>query len=180
MKQKNHEPSIREVLNKQRAIYLEKCEEDGGTAGGFRDYIAKWQAKDPLLLEKWKFEALMEATTLAWQAPPKKRGDDLFSISDVEVHSHITRPIVEYANGEEIEAEKEDAFEKVSCNFATIHDWFQEWQIKVRKAAQSSAAAEKQAKGIDEARKRAKGDMTVLLRDVADAKNGNGTDKIKP
>ena len=59
--------------------------------------------------------------------------------------------------------------EKVSCNHATIHDLFGvPGKIEAREAAQLRAEAQEQKKAIDEALKRAKGDMTVLLRDIKD------------
>ena len=58
--------------------------------------------------------------------------------------------------------------EKVSSRYATIHDWQEDWRIKASEAAQLVAEAEQQKKAIDEAMKRAKGDMTVLLRDIKD------------
>jgi hypothetical protein len=165
----SHEPSFGELLKKQRSIYLDDCKEDGGTAQGFREYIAVKHQEDPLLFDKWAAEALMEAATKAWQSPPKKRGDDLFSINGIFVPEHLTRPAELYVNGEEIELNKEESFQKVSCQFATIHDAFEDALIKSRKAHQASAAAEEKMKMVDEARRRAKGDMSKFLRDVADA-----------
>jgi hypothetical protein len=161
--------SLSVFLEVERKKYLEFCQEDGGTAQGYRDHIAALRTKDPLRFDRWQFEALMEASTKKWQAPPRKHGPDLFSIANEEIPEHLTRPSSKSgADGEEIEEDDENAFEKVDANYATINDLFQDALIKMRKAAQSGAAAERKMKTADEARRRAKGKMNTFLRDISD------------
>ena len=110
----------------------------------------------------------MEATTKAWQASPRHDGVDLFSINGISLPEFFTRPVNNFATGEEIEADGEESFEKVATNYATVNDMHEDALIKMRKAAQASAAAENKMKLADEARKRAKGRMNVFLRDIVD------------
>jgi hypothetical protein len=79
----------------------------------------------------------------------------------------LTRP-ASYATGADIEEDDEQKFEKVDFKFATVNDLFDDATIKLRKAAQSSAAAEKEMQAADEARRRARGKMSAFLRDITD------------
>jgi hypothetical protein len=160
--------SLSTWLEIERKKYLEECQESGGTAQGFRDHVAKLSSKDSLRFDSWKFEALMEATTKKWQAPPRKRGEDLFSINGEVIPEHLTRPAATWVDGDTIDQDEEFTFEKVDANYATVNDGYQDALIKLRKAAQSSAAAEHKMKMADEARRRAKGNMDAYLRDLAD------------
>ena len=158
--------TLSEFLESERKQYLVACEESGGTASGYREHIALLASQDPLRFKAWQTEALMEAATKKWQAPPKKHGPDLFSIAGEEIPECLTRPSANFSHREEEDGE--DAFEKVDIKYATVNDIFQDALIKMRKAAQSGAAAEKRMKVADEAKRRAKGKMNVLLRNLAD------------
>jgi hypothetical protein len=75
---------------------------------------------------------------------PRKKGPDLFSIAGYTIPEHLTR----YASGfyspeDDAEEEDEEAYEKVDHDFATVNDLYDDATIKLRKAAQSSAAAKK-------------------------------------
>jgi hypothetical protein len=91
----------------------------------------------------------------------------LFSIGGFTVPEYLTRP-ASYATGADIEEDDEQKFEKVDFKFATVNDLFDDATIKLRKAAQSSAAAEKEMQAADEARRRARGKMSAFLRDITD------------
>jgi hypothetical protein len=161
--------SLSVFLEVERKKYLELCQEDGGTANGFREHITVLSQKDPAKFKLWQFEALMEAVTKKWQMPPKKHGPDLFSINGEEIPEHLTRPSSKLGvDADQIDEDDERAFEKVDANYATVDDLFQHALIKMRKAAQSGAAAERKMKIADEARRRAKGKMKAFLRDIAD------------
>lgn len=162
--------SLSAFLEAERKKYLEQCQESGGTAQGFRDHIATLSTQDPLRFKRWQFEALMEATTKKWQAPPRKHGPDLFSINGEEIPEHLTRPSSQFLFEEEaLEEDDENAFEKVDSEYATVNDLFQDALIKMRKAAQSGAQAERKMKIADEARRRAQGKMNTFLRAIADS-----------
>jgi hypothetical protein len=161
--------SLSVFLEVERKKYLELCQEDGGTANGFREHIVVLSQKDPTRFQLWQFEALMEAVTKKWQTPPRKHGPDLFSINGEEIPEHLTRPSSKWgADANQIDEDDERAFEKVDTNYATVDDLFQDALIKMRKAAQSSASAERKMRIADEARRRAKGKMKAFLRDIAD------------
>jgi hypothetical protein len=161
--------SLSAFLEIERKKYLEQCQESGGTAQGYREHIVALSNNDPLRFKRWQFEALMEATTRKWQAPPRKHGPDLFSINREEIPEHLTRPASNFdVDDKTIEEDDENAFEKVDANFSTVNDLFQDALIKMRKAAQSGAAAERKMKLADEAKRRAKGKINIFLRDIAD------------
>jgi hypothetical protein len=160
--------SLSGLLLKERAIYLDGCQEDGGTAEGFRQHILQARKQDPQQFDKRTIELLMEAATKAWQHSPRKDGEDLFSIAGVVIPEHLTRPKTCFVTAEELESDEEDSFEKVSSNFATVNDAYEDAIIKMRKAAQASSAAEGKMRMVDEARKRAKGNLSIFLRDIAD------------
>lgn len=161
--------SLRELLGIEKKKYLVNAREDGGTAEGFRERMRTEYNRDPLKFDSLVLDALMEATTRKWQDRPRHHGPDLFSISGYTVPEYLTRPKLKYADGMDIEGEDEEAFEKVDSAFATVYDHVQDTQIKLRKAAQSSAAAERQAKATDEMVRRAKGRMDIPIREIADA-----------
>lgn len=163
--------TLRGLLSIEKIKYLEAKQEHGGTAQGFRDRIRKQYEKDSVKFTGLILDALMEATTRNWQEPPRKHGPDLFSIilpsrESYSIAEHLTRTVAAWYEGED--ENDETKFEKVLAKFATITDFSEDAQIKMRKAAQSSAAAEQQMRAVDEARRRAKGRMDTLLRDIAD------------
>jgi hypothetical protein len=159
--------SLSVFLAAQKTIYIKSCEVEGGRAQGFRDHISEISKKDPMLFKKWQFEALMEAATRKWQAQPRLHEPDLFTIGGQAIPEFLTRPSKHFDGGE-IDDEHEDNFEKVDFDFATVQDLREDALIKMRKAAQSSAAAERQMKTADEARRRAKGKMNVFIKVLGD------------
>jgi hypothetical protein len=163
--------SLSEFRAAEKKKYLVLCQEDGGTAPGYREHISSLASKDPMLFKAWQMEALMEAATKKWQSPPRKHGPDLFSIAGEEIPEHLTRPSSDF-DGQDIDEDDERAFEKVDTDYATVDDLFQDALIKMRKAAQSSAAAEQKMKLANEAKRRAKGNIGAFLRDIADKADG--------
>jgi hypothetical protein len=156
-------------LRIQRKKYLLYKERVGGDAPGFREWIKIQIDENPALFAKSVLEAWMEAATKIWQEQPRKDGPDLFSIAGYTIPEHLTRP----APGQNIEgdmgdAEQREHFEKVDQSFATVSDLIDDATIKLRKAAQSAAAAEQEMKAADEARRRAQGNRNKLLKDVRD------------
>jgi hypothetical protein len=160
--------NLRDLLRAEKMRYLEARRQQGGTAEGFRQRIRAQYAAEELKFTALVLDALMEAATKSWQAPPRKRGPDLFSISDVTIPETLTRPAAGYVTGDEIEGDAEELFEKVDYRYATVNDLEEDAKIKLRKAAQSSAAAERLMRAVDTARARARGDMSALLKDVCD------------
>lgn len=160
--------SLSSYLEMERKRYLEACEEEGGTARGYREHITGLKAKDPMLFRSWEHEALMEAATKKWETPPRKKGIDLFSINGVEIPEHLTRTtsVKVEMEGEE---EEEEGFEKVDAYYATVNDLQEDAIIGMRNAARASAAAERKMKTVDEAKRRAKWQMDVLLRNISDS-----------
>ena len=159
--------SLNSELKLERSHYLEQCKEEGGNAQGFRDYIAKLHRKEPLRFQKRVLDMLMEATTRAWERPPRKSGPDLFTLNGVIIQEILTTP----AHGLLLTGElldEEASYRKVSSIYASVADFEQDALIKMRKAAQSSAAAEEQMRAVDEAKRRAKGNMKKRLIDLAD------------
>lgn len=160
--------SLRELLSIEKAKYLDSRKEDGGTVEGFRERIRRQYRNSPGDFNAMVLDALMEATTHNWRQPPRKQGPDLFSIAGYTIPEFLTRPAGDdFADGETIENE-DDAFEKVAAKYATVNDLYQDATIKMRKAAQSSAAAELAMKAADQARRRAKGNVSAFLKDIAD------------
>lgn len=161
--------SLRELVAVEKTKYLEERAEKGGTAEGFRQRIIRQYKKEPTKFTAHMLDALIESATKGWQKPPRKAGPDLFAFGGVVVPDTLTRPSKAYVTGEDVATEDEDnKFEKVDHRFATISDLSDDATIKMRKAAQSSAAAEKMMQAVDLARSRAKGNMATFIKDVAD------------
>jgi hypothetical protein len=153
------------LLSAEKTRYIEKTQQEGGSAEGFRKRIRGQYSRDHLKFESLMLDALMEATTRAWEKPPRKRGPDLFSIAGVMVPEFLTRP-ARHVNGDELDDEQ--LFEKISHKFATVRDLREDATVKMRKAAQSSAAAELEMKAADEALRRARGNENAFLHDLMD------------
>lgn len=152
------------IMRRERALYIDARAEKGGTADGFRQWVKERSDADPRL---FSLDALRdEAATKIWQEQPRKRGPDLFSIGGVEVPEFLTRSKGGHLDGDDID--DEEGFEKVGAKFATVNDRFEDAIIKMRQAARASAAAERTMQQADECRRRAKGDMSKFLRDIAD------------
>lgn len=160
--------SLRDYLGGEKKRYLEECKTFGGTADGFRERVRAQYAAGPDQFNKYVLDSLMEATTKRWQTPPRDTGSDLFSIGGLVIPEHLTRPSALFVTGEDVEDDEESRFEKVDAAFATVNDLVDDATIKLRKAAQSSAAAERKMKAADEARRRARGNMSMLLSEIAD------------
>lgn len=158
---KRHSPAA--SLRAERKRYLEMCGTKGGSAAGFRDWIRDRSSEDARL---FPLDAMRdEAATKVWNEQPRDQGPDLFTLEGDAVPEFLTRPSRDAASGED-----DAGFEKVDQKFATINDLFEDALIKMRKAAQASAASERRMQQADEARRRAGGDMSAFLRDIADKK----------
>jgi hypothetical protein len=145
-----------------REEYLLLCGKDAGTAAGFRDYVSMRHRDDPRI---FPVEFLRDqAATRAWEAQPRKRGPDLWSINGETLPEALTRP----HRGLFDDDDDEKAFEKIHQRFATVDDLREDAIIKLRVAAEGSAAANQRMKQADEALKRAKGDGSVLLSAIKD------------
>lgn len=160
--------SLRELLQFEKTRYLDNRKEQGGTAEGYRQRIRRQYSRHPDKFDALVLDALMEAATKNWQSQPRKHGPDLFSVSGETIPEFLTRPTTTFLTGEDIETEDEGRFEKVHQKYATANDYREDVMIKMRKAAQSSAAAERQMRAVDEVFRRAKGKGNTPLREIAD------------
>jgi hypothetical protein len=164
-------------LTAQKKLFLVGMKETGGRAKGFRHHIGQQYSDDREFFNKLVLDALMEAATKKWEEQPRKQGPDLFSINGHPIPEYLTRaafPVFDDPDEEGVDEEAEQ-FEKVDHQFATVNDLVADATIKLRKAAQSGAAAEDEMKAADVARRRARGNMTAYLRDLADV-SGNEDD----
>lgn len=153
----------------QKKKFLLERKQAGGRAAAFREFVGQQYQTEPDYFLKMVLDALMEATTKAWERQPRRKGPDLFSVAGFTIPEFLTRPADGYVSAEDIEDDNEAAFEKVDHEFATVQDFLDDATIKMRKAAQSAAAAEREMKAVDAARRRARGNMSALLVDIADA-----------
>jgi hypothetical protein len=162
--------SLGTLLTFEKKLYLEGAQTNGGTAEGFRNRIRRQYEEEPLKFNSRVLDALMEAATKKWQAPPRKKGPDLFSIGGLIIPETLTRPSRGVIlSGEDLEGDdEEELFEKIDHNFATVNDLFEDATIKLRKAAQAGTAAERRMQAYDEARRRARKNMSAFLKDLAD------------
>jgi hypothetical protein len=127
----------------ERTRYIESCGKEGGHAAGFREWIANVCEEDPRL---YPYEAMRnEAATKAWQAQPRRRGPDLFTVAGIAIPEFLTR------RGRGFTDEDDDGFE-----------------IKILKAADATAAARLQYQNYEVMLRKAGGDWSVLLKDLAD------------
>lgn len=158
------------MLGVEKKLYLEQQKEKGGTASGFRARIRDAYKTEKLKYDGLILDALMEAATKKWEAQPRKKGPDLFSFGNVVVPEYLTRPVSGYATGEDVEdgEEAEQAFEKVDQRYATVQDYADDVNVKLRKHAEAGAAVALQARGVDVARRKAGNNMMTRLADVAD------------
>lgn len=158
------------ILGAEKKRYLQEQQDRGGRAAGFRARIGDLYRDDPDRFNALVFEALMEAATQKWEQQPRKRGPDLFSFGGIVVPEYLTRPVSGYATAEDVEdgEETEETFEKVDQQYATLQDWADDVNVKLRKHAESGAAVAKQARGVDIARRKAGNNMMVRLADIAD------------
>ena len=169
---------LSEYLGRAKKRFLLARGEAGGKAVDFRNEIAAQYGKDRAFFDSLVLDALLEAASKKWEAQPRKRGPDLFSVNGYVIPEYLTRPVYE-TDEEDQDADHDDNddddddetptdYEKVDATFASIQDLLEDTLLKFRKAAQSSAAAEKQMKAVVELRKRAKGDLRMALKDVVD------------
>lgn len=158
-------------LTAQKKQYLVGAKETGGRPKGFRAHIGAQYAEQPAFFGKLVLDALMEAATRTWEQQPRKHGPDLFAINGYEIPEFLTRAAAVQPDDDEDEDEAEQ-FEKVDHQFATVNDLYADATLKMRKAAQSSAAAEAEMKAADNARRRARGNLAAYLHDLADDAGG--------
>jgi hypothetical protein len=148
--------------------YLLKCGRKGGTADGFRRFVLdRSRSVGKFEDEDFKLQAINEAATKAWTKKARDKGPDLFDVGEWTVPEFLTRRVDLFEMPEDDEAE---AFEKVDHLFATVADGTDDATIKMRNAARASARAEKAMQAMDIAKKRAKGDVRKLLKEVANKK----------
>jgi hypothetical protein len=157
--------SLSRYLLEFRTRYLKDRKTSGGTAKGFRIYIGKQYETDRLKFDSLVLDALMEAATRSWERPARRSGPDLFAIAGSTLPEFFTRPKNDFPADD-----GEEGFEKVHQEFANINDAHEDAIVGMRNAARASASAEEKMRVVDEARRRAKGKMTVLLRDIVDDK----------
>lgn len=155
--------NLKVAIRLLKKMYLEGRKKKGGTSAGFREFVRIALKDRPDMF----VEALAMASDHGWRAPPADTGPDLFNINGIALPQYLTRPAEGYYAGDEEEDGIE--FEQVDHNSATVQDGLDDVTIKMRKAAQAAAKAEVRAKQIDVARRRAKGDLLMLLKDLADA-----------
>lgn len=151
-------------MRRERAMYLDDAGTLGGSASGFRIWVATRSAEDPKL---FPYEGLRdEAATKAWEEQPRQKGPDLFSINGKTVPEYLTRPAKGFVDGEDLG--DSDQFEKVAAKFATVADGIDDATIKLRQAARASAAAELDMQAAEAWRRKARGDVARFLRDLKD------------
>lgn len=156
-------------LTAQKKLFLAGAKETGGRAKGFRRHIGEQYSDDKEFFNKLVLDALMEAATRKWEQQPRKHGPDLFSINGHPIPEFLTRPAFPIFEEEDADGDEIEEFEKVDHEFATVNDLVADATIKLRKAAQSGAAAEEEMRTADVARRRARGNMAAYLKDLADA-----------
>jgi hypothetical protein len=159
---------LSKFLNGLKKSFLTEQGTTGGVRRGFREYVGKRYETDPDYFTKLALDACMQAANFVWQAQPRKRGPDLFSVAGYAVPEYLTRPVSGYIPVGEDDDEHGDTFEKVDASFATVQDLIDDAMLHMRKAAQSSAAAERQMKAADVARRRAGNNLAAFIRDIAD------------
>jgi hypothetical protein len=144
----------------ERTRYIESCGKEGGHAAGFREWIANVCEEDPRL---YPYEAMRnEAATKAWQAQPRRRGPDLFAVAGIAIPEFLTR------RGRGFTDEDDDGFVKVAAQYATLQTYHEDAEIKILKAADATAAARLQYQNYEVMLRKAGGDWSVLLKDLAD------------
>lgn len=148
----------------EKARYLEHQGAVGGTAKEFRDWVKRAADRDPGV---FPVDALRdEAATRAWEAQPRKKGPDLFSVAGLDIPQFLTRRRKGFTESDV--DEESDLFEKIDSRFAIVDDYIEDAVIKLRNAAKSSAAAEKQMQHADECLRLARFNRAARLRDLAD------------
>jgi hypothetical protein len=164
--------TISRLLAREKRKYIKGAEADAGNPQGFRDYIHALRDANPEYWEALMLQGLIGNANAAWAKPPRNQGPDLFSIGGFTYAEWLTRPAPGHVpDGQTDIDENDENFEKVDQNFATIDDAYSDAMIKMRVAAQTSSRAERQMKATDLALRRAKGDRSARLADVADVGN---------
>jgi hypothetical protein len=161
--------NLKELLKFEKKQYLTEQKIKGGSATGFRKRIIDKYGPVP---DKY-LEALAEASDRAWRVKPRRKSPDLFSIGGFDLPEYLTRAVAEFFTGEDTEDDEAAggtaaAFEQVDLEYATVADLREHAQIHLRKAAQASSKANDEAKAADEAFRRAKGNLSKRLRELAD------------
>lgn len=154
----------------EKRVFLDEQEAKGGTRKTFREYVREKYKADPMFFVKMSLDGVVAAAEQAWERQPRKSGDDLFSVNGYTIPETLTRPAPgRFGDTVDLEEDPEgEAFEKVAQQYAIGRDMGADLDIKLRKAAQASAAAAEEAKAFDEIRRRAKGDLEMPLKDVVD------------
>jgi hypothetical protein len=145
----------------ERARYIESAGREGGNAAGFREWIANVCEEDPKLYPYAKLRDA--AATKAWEAQPRKKGPDLFSVAGIPIPEFLTRR----AHGF-VEDADDDGFVKVSANYSTLVTYREDAEIKMLNAADATASARDRYRNYDVLLRVAGGDPTRLLRDLKD------------
>jgi hypothetical protein len=153
-------------LKEELTRYLDAQGTDGGTSAGFRAWIIKRIGGETDLY----IEALAGAADKTWRIPPKQADLDQFILNGMVWAEFLTRRVKgHYVTGDDIDADdEEEMFERVAIQYATVQDAIDNATIKLRKGAQAVASAERLSRQADEALRRAKGNPSKFLRDLAD------------
>lgn len=149
--------SLRQRALEEREKYLFAQGQAGGSAAGFRDWFDKAMALEEFAAR----QALDAVADRAWEAQPRKRGPDLFSLAGAPLPEAITRRAL-------VSSEDGDDFEKVHQSFATVQDLLDDATIKEHNADRVVDAAAERRRQAETARRRAKGDLSMFLKDLAD------------
>lgn len=143
-------------LAQWKANYLDDAGRDGGDGEGWREYLLRRSAEDPLWFEARATELLLEVGDKVWGLQPREDGPDLFAVSGVKMPESITRP------------DGKGGFQQVALKYATISDGFQQANIKIEKGEQSLAKGYKFWAAMADAQRRSGGRTDVLLSEIAD------------
>lgn len=145
------------LLRAEKENYLRERGKKGGKAPEFITLVDTKFTH----FETYVREALASAAREIWEEQESSGGNgkDPVMFVDFELPRYLTRRSL----GSVLD------YEKVHIDAATLRDFDSDTNVKMRKSIESSAKLARQMKALDEAIRRAGGDMDVLLRDVGDA-----------
>jgi hypothetical protein len=160
------------ALKKERLAWLNKRGTTAGTGRLFRAHVVMMRSDPTIAVLKgvdWERlfadHAAADAADHAWRSPLQ---ETLFQTDGIREPKTYTRP-AEGSFGDDLEQEHE-SYEQIAFEFASIKDDRADADIRMRKAAEATAAAYTRIKSNDIKRRRAKGDDSVPVKDVTDDK----------